>query len=453
MNYVELHCHSNYSFQEGASSVEELLARAKELGYPALALTDHNNLCGAMHFAQAAKGFGIHPITGAEITLTDGSHLTLLAKDRQGYRNLSNLITYSHINDRLHPAMEPRHLADHSRGLILLTGCPQGRLPTLIAQGQRKEARTLLEDYLEWFGTSNVFVELQQRLVFGDIHRNRQLSELAGESGVGVVATNSVHYHVPDRHRLQDALVSIRHNKSLEETHRQRRVNGQFYLKSYDEMAVLFKSRPDALANTLKIANRCAFDLTSDLGYQFPEYPVPPGYTPLSYLRHLCHQAAVRRYGGFHQQVRARLEEEFRLIEKHGLAGFFLVYYEIVKMAHEIMVKLSRTDLEIPPEERAVLRGRGSSVAMVVCYLIGLSHIDPLKYNLSLERFISDDMGSVPDIDLDFPRDIREEIIKRVHQKWGWDCAALTGTIVTYNMKGAVRDLGKALGLPQQDLD
>jgi error-prone DNA polymerase len=359
MSYVELHCHSNYSFQEGASSVEELLARAKELDYPALALTDHDNLCGGLHFAQTAKGFGMQPITGAEITLTDGSHLTLLAGERQGYRNLSNLITYAHINDRRRPALDPRHLADHSQGLILLTGCPRGQLPTLIAQERWYDARKLLEDYLEWFGTCNVFVELQQRLVFGDIHRNRQLAELARELGVGVVATNSVHYHLPDRHGLQDALVSIRHNKSLEETHRQRRVNGQFYLKSGDEMAVLFKSCPEALANTLRITQRCTFDVTTDLGYQFPDYPVPPGYTPLSYLKHLCHQAAVRRYGEFQQQVLIRLGEEFRLIEKHSLAGFFLIYYEIVKMAHEIMVELGRTDLEIPPEERTVLRGRG----------------------------------------------------------------------------------------------
>jgi error-prone DNA polymerase len=453
MGYAELHCHSNYSFQEGASSVEELLGRAKELGYPALALTDHDNLCGAMHFAQAARGFGIQPITGAEITLTDGSHLTLLAADRQGYRNLSNLITYSHIRDRQRPALDPRHLAEHAQGLILLTGCPRGQLPTLIAQGRRDEARSLLQQYLEWFGTSNVLVELQQRIVWGDVGRNRRLAELADELGTGVVATNSVHYHVPDRRRLQDALVAIRHNKSLEETHRERRVNGQFYLKSGDEMAVLFKSRPEALANTLKIADRCSFDLTADLGYRFPEYPVPEGYTPLSYLKHLCYQAAVRRYGEFHQRVKARLEEEFRLIEKHHLAGFFLIYHQIIQLAREIMIELGLSDPEIPLEERPPGRGRGSSVAMVVCYLIGLSHIDPLKYNLSLERFISNDMGSVPDIDLDFPRNIREELIKRVHQKWGWDCAALTGTIVTYRMKGAVRDLGKALGLPAQDLD
>jgi error-prone DNA polymerase len=455
--YTELHCHSNYSFQEGASSVEELLVRAKDLGYRALALTDHDNLCGAMHFAQVARSVDMQAITGAEVTLKDGSHLTLLAETQQGYRNLCNILSYSYISgDRRNPGLDPKYLSNPAKltdGIILLTGCRKGPVTSLLAQGRQREAQETLGQYLDWFGPANVFVELQQNLVQGDAQRNRQLIKLAHSLGVEVVATNNVHYHVPERHRLQDALVAIRHNQSLEETHPERRPSGQFYLKSPAEMADLFQECPQSIENTLRIAERCSFDLTRDLGYQFPDYPVPEGLTPQTHLESLCYQAAQRRYGSVTQRVEERLKQEFRLIQRHNLAGFLLIYYDIIQMARQIMIDLGLSDAEIPLEERPPGRGRGSSVAMLVGYLIGLSHIDPLEFNLSLDRFLSDDMGSVPDIDLDFPRNIREELIKQVHQKWDWEHAALTGMINTYKMKGAVRDLGKALGLPRQEVD
>ncbi|HIM36850.1 MAG TPA: DNA polymerase III subunit alpha, partial [Dehalococcoidia bacterium] len=440
-----------------ASSVEDLLVRAKELGHKALALTDHDNLCGAMHFAQVASTLGMQAITGAEVTLKDGSHLTFLAETRQGYRNLCNLLSYSYISsDRRDPRLDPIYIPELAQGLILLTGCRKGSLSSLLtSQSSRnqREAQETLEQYLEWFGADNVFVELQQNLVQGDIQRNRRLIQLAHSLGVGVVATNNVHYHAPERHRLQDALVAIQHNRSLEETHPERRPSDQFYLKSPQEMVALFQECPEAIENTVKIADRCAFDLTKDLNYQFPDYPVPEGFTPQTHLEDLCRQAAVRRYGSVTEKVEARLKEEFRLIQRHNLAGFMLIYYDIIQMGRQIMIELGLSDAEIPLEERPPGRGRGSSVAMLVGYLIGLSHIDPLEFNLSLERFLSDDMGSVPDIDLDFPRNIREELIKRVHEKWGWDHATLTGMISTYKMKGAIRDLGKALGLPHQEVD
>ncbi|MEK7880000.1 MAG: PHP domain-containing protein, partial [candidate division NC10 bacterium] len=348
--------------------------------------------------------------------------------------------------------MDPKHLAKLAEGLVLLTGCRKGRVPTLLAEGRHREAEEALVQYLEWFGTANVFVELQQNLVRGDTQRNRRLIELSRKLGVGVVATNNVHYHAPERRRLQDALVAVRHNQTLEETHRERRPNGQFYLKSPAKMVELFRECPEAVETTLRIAGRCTFDLTRDLGYQFPDYPVPEGFTSQTYLERLCYQAAERRYGGVTEAVKSRLREEFRLVQRHNLAGFLLIYYDIIQLARQIMIELGLSDPEIPLEERPPGRGRGSSVAMLVGYLIGLSHIDPLEFNLSLERFLSDDMSSVPDIDLDFPRNIREELIKRVHEKWGWDHAALSGMISTYQLKGAIRDLGKALGLPRQEV-
>ena len=207
-------------------------------------------------------------------------------------------------------------------------------MPSFIAEGRADDAEVELRNYLEWFGTDNVFIELQQNLVHGDTPRNERLVQLAGKLGVGVVATNNVHYHVPERHRLQDALVAIQHNMTLEETHRERRPNANFYLKSAAQIADLFESLPEAVCNTLRIAERCTFNLKEDLGYQFPDYPVPAGHTPQSYLEEVCYQAAIRKYGSITTVVQERLNEEFRLISLHNLAGFFLIYYwcEIFEM-------------------------------------------------------------------------------------------------------------------------
>jgi error-prone DNA polymerase len=475
MNYAELHCHSYYSFHDGASSLEELMVRAKNLGYSALALTEHDNLCGAMCFAQLAKSLEMHGIIGAEVTVTPstrsfgrsgkvglpqddslkGCHLTLLAKDSQGYKNLCRLITAAHASgERLDPTLPSSLLREHAQGLIALSGCPRGELAQLVSKARLAEADGLIKQYLDWFGADNYYIELQQNLAFGDTARNIALLKLAKETGAQVVATGNVHYHVRERHQLQDCLVAVKNCKSLEETHRERRPNSEYYLRPTEELESLFRDCPEALENTLKIAERCTLDLTRDLGYIFPDYPTPEGYTPQTYLEKLCYEAAVRRYGSITPAVSKRLDEEFTLIKKYSLAGFLLMYHEVIKLGREVMIDLGLSDPSLTLEENPPGRGRGSSVALLAGYLIGLSHIDPLKYNLSLERFLpADTMSSVPDIDLDFPRSIREELILRTHAKWGWQHAALTGTIATYQIKGAVRDLGKALGLPEAEID
>jgi error-prone DNA polymerase len=457
MDYAELHCHSYYSFHDGASSLEELLMRSKELGYRALALTDHNNLCGAMRFSHLVHSLDVKGIIGSELTLKGGYHLTLLAKDRQGYGNLSQLITAAHSSgERDTPELDPALLKELSTGLIVLSGCPLGELGQILGKPRPDftRARTLISQYLEWFGPDNYYLELQQNLVYGDTGRNRRLVSLAREMGVRVVASGNVHYHVRERHQLQDCLVAIRHCKSLEESHRERRANAEFYLRPQSELEALFAEFPDAITNTLEIADKCTLDLTRDLGYRFPEYPAPEGFTPDSYLEKLCYEAAVRRYGSVRPDVRERLDQEFRLIKKFNLSGFLLMYHEVIKLGREVMIEQGLSDSTLTVEENPPGRGRGSSVALLAGYLIGLSHIDPLKYKLSLERFLPDDiMSSVPDIDLDFPRSIREGLILRTHQKWGWKHAALTGTIVTYLVKGAIRDLGKALSLPEEEVD
>ena len=450
MTYAELHLHTNYSFQEGASSIGEMVGQAASLGYQALAVTDHDNICGAVEFAEACHDAGIQPIVGCEITVAGGYHLTLLAETRRGYGNLCWLISQAYREDRRKPALDPTLLDGHTEGLIALSGCRQGEVPSLLNKRCFIEAGDIASRYRDLFGEGNYFLELQQHFVQGDTQRNRSLVNLARELGVGVVATSNVHYHVRARHRLQDCLVAIKNNTSLEDSHRERRPNSEFFLKPPEVMAGLFQWCPEALETATRIAQRCAaFDLTQDLGYQFPDYPVPNGYTPQSHLENICYQAAERRYGQITGKVRQRLDLEFGLIRKHNLAGFFLIYHDIVLLAQEVAVDLKLADPETPMEFNPPGRGRGSSVSMLVGYLLGISHIDPLSYDLSLERFLPDDeLASVPDIDLDFPRNIREELILRVHEKYGWERAALTGMIDTYRIRGTVRDLGQALGLP-----
>ena len=455
MSYAELHCHSYYSFHDGASSLEELIVSAKELGFQALALTDHNNLCGAMRFAQLTRSLGMQGIIGAELTLQGGYHLTLLAKDNTGYRNLCRLLTAAHhAGERNEPELPPELLAEHAAGLICLSGCPKSELAQLIAGGHFPEAKILIERYREWFGPENYYLELQRNLAFGESERNKKMVELAATAGVKVTATGNVHYHIRARHQLQDCLVAIKNCKSLEESHRERRPNSEFYLRPVPELEALFHAYPEAIANTIEIAGRCTLDLTKNLNYRFPDYPAPDGLTPDTYLEKLCYEAAIRRYGTITPEVKQRLEEEFHLIRKYKLEGFLLLYHEVIKLGREVMIEQGLSDPSLTLEENPPGRGRGSSVSLLIGYLIGLSHIDPLQYKLSLERFLPDDMmTNVPDIDLDFPRSIREDLILRTHQKWGWQHAALTGTIATYQIRGAIRDLGKALSLPPEEVD
>ena len=448
-SYVELRAKSFYSFGLGASHVHELLARAKECGYPALALTD-TNLCGALEFARLGKSLGVRPITGGELRLLDGSRLALLAGTRQGYSNISTLFTLANAVDRREPRLDPAHLPAHADGVIALTG---GRDGPLSAPGARPgQARELLRRLMDWYGEDSVYVELQQGFLDGDTARNHELAALADDTGARVVATNDVHYHVPERYRLQNALVAASLNTTIDQALPHLRPNHHLYLKTPAQMERLFRHRPDALANTLRIAERCGFDLSTDLGYQLPSPDVPQGYTPDSFLRRLCYEAAVRRYGSISRQVDERLRTELELIRKHGLAGFLLLYREIALVAQRIVHERGLAGPETPLEERPPGRGRGSSVALLTGYLIGISHVDPLRWDLTLERFISDDMTTLPDIDLDFPRGLRDELIERVHSRFGPEFAVLTGAISTYRLKGIVRDLGKALALPLEQV-
>jgi len=451
VSFVELHCHSAYSFLDGASHPEELAARAAELGYEALALTDHDGVYGSLEFAYAAKAFGVRPITGAEVTLSDGSHVTLLVESPRGYANLCRLLTAAHAETRPKPT-EPippsldRHLfAAYHEGLVCLSGCAREGLAVRNGNGAAELASV--------FGRDCFFVELQRPYERGDAQRNARLRQLAETIGVQTVVTGNVHAHNRRRALLQDAMVAIRHRTSLEGAERERRGNHECVLLAPDALAERFSDDRDAVARTAELAERLEFDLTHELGYRYPDFS-DRDEPAIAELTRVCNRAFEARYSGTNglkRKARARLEEELALIADLGLAGFFLLHWEVLELAAEVARAVRGRDTprhSLPPG-----RGRGSSVGSLVCYLTGLSHVDPVEAGLSLGRFLNRELDSIPDIDLDFPRDIREKLIVALTERYGHEHAALVASFSTYHSRGAIRDLGKALGLPFAELE
>jgi error-prone DNA polymerase len=456
--YIELHCHSAFSFLDGATLPEHLALEAQALGYPALALTDYNGLYGSMAFAQAAKQLGLQAITGAEITLLDGSHVTVLAETSQGYANLCRLITETHLKqaDRRDPRLDFASLEQRPEGLIVLSGCRTGLLPRVLTHEGRAAARRLAERCRAVFGRERFLVELQRNAVRGDRDLTRALCDLADTVGLSLVATGDVHYHRRERHRLHDVLVAIRTRSTLDGSHAARRPNSEFYLRPPEEVATIFRDRPDAIANTLTVAQRCAaFDLTKDLGYAFPDFHGADRTPAPRALAQFCRAQLEELYppqAELRADAERRLAEELRLIEHHKLSGFFLVYHDLFELAREVGRDVRRGT------RRAAAnllpgRGRGSSVSSIVCYFLGLSHIDPVANHLFLGRFLNETLASVPDIDLDFPREIREELIRRVYQRYGAEHVGLVCSFPTYRMRSAVREIGKALDLPPGEIE
>ncbi len=454
--YTELHLHSCWSLREGASKPEELLLRAKELGYDTLALTDHDGLYGSMEFARLAHELGIHPITGTELTLMDGSHLTVLAETTEGYRNLCRVLSLAHRADRERPRTDREVLFAHSEGLIVLSGCREGEIPRLLEAGQAAAADAVAREYEHRLGAGQFYLEMQRHSLYDDDRLVVALAGLSQRTGIPTVATNNVHYHGRERHRLHDVLVAIHHRRTLDTSHELRRGNSEFFLKAPEEMTSIFIDFPEAVRATRQIADRCTFDLFKDVPYSLPSFAAPEGATPDSHLRGLCEKAFRDKYGpqapvtqAEREDGRNRLDRELYLIEKHRLAGFFLVYWELLMLAGEIAHRLHGRPLSLRPDEQPVARGRGSSVASIVCYLIGLSHIDPVKTELYLDRFLNEELHSLPDIDLDFPRDIRDELLRLAPDHFGPEHAALVAAFPTYRFRNAVRDVGKVLGLPE----
>ena len=443
--YVELHAHSAFSFLDGASLPDELVGSAVELGYEAFALTDHDGLCGSMEFAQSAASLGLRAIHGAEMALEDSRHVTLLVEDATGWRNLCRIVTAAHEHDRDRseppPVVPFATLEQHAAGLVCLSGCAR--------QGVHDEPG--LEWLLRIFGADHLRVELQRPFHRDDRARNRRLEELAGRLGVPTVATGNVHAHTRSRGPLQDAFVALRNHATLDASEPMRRGNFSHVLASPAAMAARFEDHPRAVAETRALADRLTFDLKQDLGYRYPGAEDPQANRTLA---EICAQRFEERYppGNPHRaNARPRLEEELRVIAALGLPGFFLLHRDMLELAREVAVEVRG-----PDSARALLppgRGRGSSVSSIVCYLTGLSHIDPIANELFLGRFLNEELTALPDIDLDFPRDIREILIPRVHDRYGREHSALVAAFPTFRSRGSIRELGKVLGLPAAELE
>jgi error-prone DNA polymerase len=525
-DYVELHAHTAFSFLDGASQPDELALAMAELGYTHAAVTDHDNLCGAMEFAQAAKAAGLRPITGAEVTVEDATgrlrHCTLLARTAQGYANLCRLLTAAYaprgaaavvaaasedasalarawLADvdaqaeqargarswkgtrgrraggreqvpgrppsqaplvrgsalRPDPMVTVDQLCEHAEGLVLLTGCAsRGLLAELVADGRPGQAVELVEHLQRAFGREHVYVELQLPQQRGDSQRCRRLRAVADLARAPVVATGNVHAHTPARGRLHEVLVAVRCNSTLEACESERDGNLARVLRSPGEMGRRFIDHPDAVANARRIAESIEFDLTDGVGYRYPDLADERGVGRGAddELAATCTAELERRYAGRRTllRARARLAEELAVIRRHGLSGFFLLHRDVLELARQVASEVrggSSVRHLNPPG-----RGRGSSVESIVCYLTGLSHVDPLEANLRMGRFLNEDLVSVPDIDLDFPRDIRHGLLARVVERYGSDRCAMVAAHATYRTRGAIRDVGRALGLPQAEL-
>jgi error-prone DNA polymerase len=433
--YVELHAHSNYSFLDGASSPQELVERAAALGMPALALTDHDGLYGMVQFVMAAREAGIKPIVGAEVTLDGGHHLTLLAQSDAGFSNLCRLISRAQLDHSKGDArLTWEQISAHNAGLLALSGCRNGEISQAILQRDDRAAESSARRLLDTFGRDRTFIELQRHHIGSDKLLDRRLVELAETHNLRLVATNDVHYATADRRPLQDVLTGIKHITPIDQLGAQRRPNAEFHLKSPDEMAQLFADRPEALRNTLRIAEQCEFDLDLTT-HRLPLFPVADA---AGYLRELCYQGAKDRFSSITHRVRDQLDHELKVIVDLELEDYFLIVWDLVEYA-------KRKDYPA--------QGRGSSANSLAAYCLGITNVDPLRHNLLFERFLSQERGGMPDIDIDFSREGREDVIQYVYDRYGEEYTAMVCNVVTYRSRSAVRDVGKALGFPPEQVD
>ncbi len=431
MSFVHLHVHSQYSFLDGASLLERILEKAGALGMSALALTDHNRLSGAIRFHERARALGVKPIIGAEVDLEGGYHLTLLCKNRQGYSNLCRLLTEAHLSNRGRQPQATREMLQRlSSGLIALSGCSRGELPTWLERRNVGRAREAACFYREVFG-EDFFVELIRYPSREGMVASYRLATFAVEENLPVVATNNVHYAEMEEYAVKELLSAIGRNVPVSKLGCYRTV--EQYLKSPQEMASLFRGFPRALAATEEVASRCNLEL--ELGKpRFPEFAVPRGETGYSYLSRLALDGARRKYGSLTPEIVKRLELELDTIRRLGFCSYFLVVWDIVKWARERGIRC---------------QARGSAVDSLVVYVLDISVVNPMEYGLLFERFMHPLRREPPDIDLDIDRRRRDEVKDYIYDRYGAENVASVGTINTYMARGAIRDVGKALEIPE----
>jgi error-prone DNA polymerase len=425
-SFTDFHTRSAFSFLEAASLPEDLVHRAAGLGHSAVALMDRDNLCGAPRFYMAAKKLGIKAHLGAEITGEDGDRYPLLAENRTGYQNLCRLITSMKLRaPKGEAAASQEELAQYSAGLVCLTG-------------EGPPTRERYEKLLRLYGRAGVYVELQRHFHRDQEARNQAAIALARSMKLPLLATNGVRHATPAERELADVLTAVRHKTTVMAAGQLLARNSERYLKSPRVMERLFADVPEAVAETAELSARLGFTL-ADLGYQFPRYPVGPGETMNSFLRQRTEEGARQRFRPYHEKARRQIERELALIEKLDLAGYFLIVWDIVRFCRE---------------HNILAQGRGSAANSAVCYALGITAVDPVAMELLFERFLSEERGEWPDIDLDLPSgEQRERVIQYVYQRYGRRGAAMTANVITYRGRSAARDVGKALGFPPEVLE
>ena len=453
MSFAHLHVHTEYSLLDGSNKIKEYVARAKELGMNSAAITDHGVMYGVIDFYREARKQGINPILGCEVYVAPNSrfdrevtggddryyHLVLLAENNEGYENLTKIVSKGFVEGYYYkPRVDKELLRTCHKGIIALSACLAGEVPRYLTKGMYEEAKDRALEYQEIFGKGNYFLELQDHGIPDQQLVNQQLMKLSQETGIELVATNDVHYTYADDAKAHDILLCIQTGKKLSDENRMRYEGGQYYVKSEEEMAALFPYARQALENTQKIADRCSVEIEFGVT-KLPKYDVPEGYTSWEYLQKLCYEGLDQRYRTPSQELKDRLAYELDTIRHMGYVDYFLIVWDFIKYAKDHGI--------------AVGPGRGSAAGSIVSYCLGITTIDPIHYQLLFERFLNPERVSMPDIDVDFCYERRQEVIDYVTRKYGKDCVAQIVTFGTLAARGVIRDVGRVMDLPYAYVD
>lgn len=453
MNFAHLHVHTEYSLLDGSNKINEYVARVKELGMNSAAITDHGVMFGCIDFYRAAKAAGIKPILGCEVYVAPGSrfdreigqaedryyHLVLLAENNHGYENLMKIVSKAFVDGFYYkPRVDMELLQEYHEGIIALSACLAGEVAKNIIRGMYEEAKSAALRYEQIFGKGNFFLELQDHGIPQQQRVNQQLLRMSQETGIALVATNDVHYTYDTDAEAHDILLCVQTRKLLSDENRMRYEGGQYYVKSPEEMAELFPYIPEALENTQKIADRCEVEIEFGVT-KLPKFDVPAPYTSWEYLNKLCYDGLKERYSGDLTELEKRLEYELGVIKTMGYVDYFLIVWDFIRFArdHDIMVG----------------PGRGSAAGSLVSYTLGITKLDPIKYNLLFERFLNPERVSMPDIDVDFCFERRQEVIDYVVEKYGKDRVVQIVTFGTMAARGVIRDVGRVMDLPYAQCD
>ena len=453
MSFAHLHVHTEYSLLDGSNKIKEYVARVKELGMNSAAITDHGVMYGVIDFYREARKQGINPILGCEVYVAPNSrfdrevtggddryyHLVLLAENNEGYENLTKIVSKGFVEGYYYkPRVDKELLRTYHKGIIALSACLAGEVPRYLTKGMYEEAKDRALEYQEIFGKGNYFLELQDHGIPDQQLVNQQLMKLSQETGIELVATNDVHYTYADDEKAHDILLCIQTGKKLSDENRMRYEGGQYYVKSEEEMAAWFPYARQALENTQKIADRCSVEIEFGVT-KLPKYDVPEGYTSWEYLQKLCYEGLDQRYRTPSQELKDRLAYELDTIRHMGYVDYFLIVWDFIKYAKDHGI--------------AVGPGRGSAAGSIVSYCLGITTIDPIHYQLLFERFLNPERVSMPDIDVDFCYERRQEVIDYVTRKYGKDCVAQIVTFGTLAARGVIRDVGRVMDLPYAYVD